>query len=80
MTDLIAISPTAFSDRHPSRHANPAGWPSTMIPQGFQRRIGPSTRPVAGGWHFTEKCLLLSLIEPCGGLPPAAVCHRVGVW
>ena len=39
---LIPGPPTAFSDRHPSRHVNPSGWPSTVGRRALSRRIGSS--------------------------------------
>ena len=43
MVDLLTTSTSAFSHRHPSRHVNPAGWPSTVTVEGSQRPHGPIT-------------------------------------
>ena len=52
MVDLMMSTTSAFSDRPPQPSTQSAGWPSTMVPQGSQRRIGPSTQPVAGWVAF----------------------------
>ena len=74
MSDLSIVSSSAFSDRPPSRHVNPAGWPSTLGEEASERRIGSSTlEPVAGvGFHRS----FAFLIEPGGGLvmPGVAGC------
>ena len=43
MVDVLTTSTSAFSHRHPSRHVNPAGWPSTVTVEGSQRPNGPIT-------------------------------------
>ena len=42
MRGVDMVSSSAFSDRPSSRHVNPAGWPSTVLPQGSSGRIGSS--------------------------------------
>ena len=43
MVDVLTTSTSAFSHRHPSRHVNPAGWPSTVTVEGSQRPHWPIT-------------------------------------
>jgi len=66
MVDLLTTSTSAFSHRHPSRHVNPAGWPSTVTVEGSQRPPGPITLSKAEAevlfWGFC------SLGDACGDL------------
>ena len=45
---LVAAN-SAFSHRHPSRHVNPAGWPSTVLLQGSSGRIRPCSHILLPG-------------------------------